>query len=95
MGNACNSEKSVETVESTNKSTQSEPNSQAIKARDSIKKSQLQLNADENSSSEKFKLSYFDLRGRAEIIRLIFAASGVKYDDNRISFDNWPELKKS
>jgi len=97
MGNACNSEKSVETVESSNKSTQSEPSSHDIKARESIKKSQLKLNDDDNKSksSKSYKLSYFDLRGRAEIIRLIFAVSGVKYDDNRISFDSWPELKKN
>ena len=31
------------------------------------------------------KLCYFDLRGRAEISRLILAAAGKKYQDVRIS----------
>lgn len=42
----------------------------------------------------KYKLTYFNGRGRAEIARLIFAAAGQKYNDNRIERDQWPgELK--
>ena len=36
----------------------------------------------------KFVLTYFDARGRAEISRLIFAAAGIPYVDNRVQ--NWP-----
>ncbi|CAF0719018.1 unnamed protein product [Brachionus calyciflorus] len=39
------------------------------------------------------KLNYFNLRGRGEIIRLIFAAAGAEFTDNRIEFDQWPALK--
>ena len=40
-----------------------------------------------------YNLNYFDGRGRAEITRLIFAAAGQTYTDNRVSFEQWPVLK--
>ena len=43
----------------------------------------------------KFKLIYFNGRGRAETIRLLFAASGTQYEDKRIAKEEWPELKPS
>ena len=43
-----------------------------------------------------YKLTYFDIRGKAEIIRLIFAQAGVEYEDIRIGQDEWREdLKQS
>ena len=54
-----------------------------------------------------YKLTYFDIRGKAEIIRLIFAQilqlqlqlqlqTGVKYEDIRVGQDEWREhLKQS
>lgn len=36
-----------------------------------------------------YKLYYFDGRGRGEIIRLIFAATGTKYEDIRFSMEEW------
>lgn len=41
----------------------------------------------------KATLHYFNVRARGELVRLIFAAAGVEYDDHRIEFDEWPELK--
>ena len=38
-----------------------------------------------------YKLTYFDARGRAEISRLIFAAAGVEYTDERVK--DWPAGK--
>lgn len=38
--------------------------------------------------SFKYTLHYFDYRGRAELSRLVFAAAGVKFYDNRIT--DWP-----
>jgi len=40
-----------------------------------------------------YKLTYFDLKGRGEPIRLIFAAAGENYDDDRIKFENWESVK--
>nr|AYN44550.1 glutathione S-transferase S10 [Brachionus koreanus] len=36
-----------------------------------------------------YKLKNFNLRGRGEIIRLIFAVSGKQYSDDRIDFEQW------
>ena len=43
----------------------------------------------------KYKLTYFDMRARGEIVRLVFAAAGVQYEDNRVAMDQWPTLKPS
>ncbi|KAI8502411.1 hypothetical protein Bbelb_199990 [Branchiostoma belcheri] len=40
-----------------------------------------------------YKLTYFNGRGRAETIRLLFAAGGIKYEDVRIEGEQWPALK--
>lgn len=42
-----------------------------------------------------YKLTYFNARSRAEIIRLVFAAAGVEYQDIRIEETDWPALKPS
>ncbi|CAF1002500.1 unnamed protein product [Rotaria sordida] len=39
------------------------------------------------------KLYYFNLRARAELIRLIFVAAGRAWNDIRIEFTKWPEYK--
>jgi glutathione S-transferase len=41
----------------------------------------------------QYKLNYFNFRGRGEVIRLIFAAAGQKYEDRRFDFAQWPEIK--
>ena len=41
----------------------------------------------------KMKLTYFNLRARAEIARLILAQAGEDYEDKRIEFSDWPALK--
>ena len=43
----------------------------------------------------KIKLTYFDLRGRAEVARLILAQAGVEYEDERIAREDWVKLKPS
>jgi len=40
-----------------------------------------------------YKLYYFDIRARAEISRLLFAAAGVKYEDIRVDGAKWAQLK--
>lgn len=39
------------------------------------------------------KLTYFDLRGRAEPIRLAFLLSDIQYEDDRFSFPQFKEIK--
>merc|ERR1711970_1528172 len=41
------------------------------------------------------KLTYFNLRGRAELARLILAQAGAQYEDCRVEQGNWPDLKKT
>lgn len=41
------------------------------------------------------KLVYFNLQARGEPVRLILAAAGQKYEDVRISFEDWPKEKPS
>eukprot|EP00743_Colponemidia_sp_Colp-15_P000179 GILK01000206.1.p1 GENE.GILK01000206.1~~GILK01000206.1.p1 ORF type:complete len:223 (-),score=42.06 GILK01000206.1:103-735(-) len=40
-----------------------------------------------------YKLTYFNGRGLAELARLVFAAAGVEFEDNRIEQDKWPAVK--
>jgi len=42
-----------------------------------------------------WKYTYFNGRGRGETPRLCFAAGGIKFEDNRVEFKDWPELKPS
>ena len=41
------------------------------------------------------KLTYFNLKGRAELARLILAQAEVQYEDCRISKEEWQSLKPS
>ena len=40
-----------------------------------------------------YKLTYFDFRGKGEIIRLLFAQAGISYEDVRIQRSNWLSIK--
>ena len=49
----------------------------------------------------KYKLIYFDIRGRGEVPRLLFRAAGVQFEDKRLLINNkgqskeWDSLKHS
>ncbi len=42
----------------------------------------------------KVVLTYFGVRARAELIRLILKAGGVDFEDNRLTQEEWPALKQ-
>ena len=42
----------------------------------------------------QYTLHYFNLRGIAEVSRLIFVQAGVEYTDHRFELNEWPEEKK-
>uniref|UniRef100_A0A8B9W183 Hematopoietic prostaglandin D synthase n=2 Tax=Bos mutus grunniens TaxID=30521 RepID=A0A8B9W183_BOSMU len=48
-----------------------------------------------NHTMPNYKLIYFNMRGRAEIIRYIFAYLDIKYEDHRIEQADWPEIKST
>ena len=40
-----------------------------------------------------YKLYYFNSRGNAEVVRLVFAQAGVEYEDIRLTSEQWAEFK--
>jgi len=40
-----------------------------------------------------YKLTYFNIRGKGELVRLVFAAAGVDFEDDRVEFFDWPAMK--
>jgi len=51
------------------------------------------LNNFQNMST--YKLTYFNVTGLAESIRYILNHCGIKFEDIRLSFDDWPKYKSS
>ncbi|XP_069141204.1 S-crystallin SL11-like isoform X2 [Argopecten irradians] len=41
----------------------------------------------------KYSLTYFDIQGRAEPIRIALAYAGNDFEDKRISFEEWGKMK--
>ncbi|XP_029664634.1 glutathione S-transferase-like [Formica exsecta] len=42
-----------------------------------------------------YKLTYFNVTGIAEPIRYLLSQSGIKFEDVRVEFDDWPKVKSS
>ena len=41
----------------------------------------------------QYRVNYFDVRGLAEVARLILAQAGQEFVDHRFSREQWPEEK--
>merc|ERR1711892_1614984 len=52
-------------------------------------------NTTTSATMSGIKLTYFNLKGRAELARLILAQAEVDYEDCRIEREAWAELKTS
>ncbi|XP_010875384.2 hematopoietic prostaglandin D synthase [Esox lucius] len=42
-----------------------------------------------------YKLIYFNMRGRAELSRYIFAYAGINFEDQRVEWKDWPSIKNT
>ena len=42
-----------------------------------------------------YKLVYFDIYGRAEFIQMTFGYAGVAFEDQRVTAEQWQEMKPS
>ncbi|XP_034934996.1 glutathione S-transferase-like [Chelonus insularis] len=47
------------------------------------------------TTMSNYKLSYFDITGLGEPIRYMLHYGGIKFEDNRLSFEEWPKIKPS
>ncbi len=43
----------------------------------------------------QYKYIYFNIKGRGNLVRLVFAAAGIPYEDVRVDFFEWAALKPS
>lgn len=43
----------------------------------------------------QYQLNYFNVRGLAELSRLIFAEAGQEFTDHRFGMEEWTEEKKN
>lgn len=46
-----------------------------------------------NTMSDTIKLTYFDIEGVAEAVRLALVVSGTPFEDVRVQFADWPAMK--
>lgn len=47
------------------------------------------------AATPKLKLTYFNIKARAEPTRLALHIAGIPFEDKRISHEEWPALKAS
>ena len=51
--------------------------------------------AERKEMAPQYKLSYFNVRGRGELARLVMHAAGVEFEDHRFEMDGWAAVKPS
>jgi prostaglandin-H2 D-isomerase / glutathione transferase len=45
--------------------------------------------------SKIIKLTYFDIEGATEAVRLPLLLSGTRFDDVRVLYSDWPVMKRT
>ena len=45
--------------------------------------------------SSSYKLLYFNIGGRGEVLRVVLRHAGVEFEDKIITFDEWPQYKSN
>lgn len=45
--------------------------------------------------STSYKLLYFNIGGRGEVLRVVLRHAGVEFEDKIITFDEWPQYKNN
>ena len=48
----------------------------------------------ETPQRPEFKLTFFNARGNAEMSRMILAYSGIPFEDKRVTFEEFKQMKK-
>ena len=48
-----------------------------------------------NTRQSTYRLTYFTLAGRAEVMRQLFACAGQVYEDRRLEWEQWRGVKTS
>jgi glutathione S-transferase len=48
-----------------------------------------------NAHGQAIKLSYFDIEGVAEMIRLALKVQGIAFEDERVDFGDWTDHLKA
>jgi hypothetical protein len=99
----CNSSSSAEVIDTKVNSPRPNPNVPTLKKQEpNVAASTSNKPTNRPASSKaltsqtprhEYKLSYFDFYGRAEITRLLFAAGNIEYEDHRVAFDQWSQVK--
>jgi glutathione S-transferase len=67
--------------------------SQPLRTRRPLRPTLASLHGSDNMP--KIKVTYFGIEAAAEKVRLALCCAGLEFEDHRIDFSQWPELKKT
>ncbi|CAH1796831.1 unnamed protein product, partial [Owenia fusiformis] len=75
------------------KSTEVKEIKQNGNVQESKQKEEAKISKQDPIPKGPYKLTYFDGQGRAELTRVIFASQDIKFEDIRVNFKDWPDMK--
>lgn len=72
------------------------PNNGGLWERDCLQKlCNTLISTNVSNMAPKYVLTYFDVRGRGEVTRLLFKVAGVEFEDKRLTFEEWGKEKEN